>query len=437
MKILIIGLDGGTWKILDPAIKSGFMPFFEKLVKQGTKGVLLSTKPPITPAAWASFQMGIGPGGHGIIDFGRWDEKREATSLVNSTFLKNTLWDRAGKKGKKVGVVNVPLTFPPRPLNGYLITGFLTPSLESEFTYPANLKDELLASLPEYEILSLGEIERVKKESKGPFLAKMRELISLRTKAAQFLLRKDDFDLFMVHFQAVDILQHPLWPFLDPTHKSFDSRKQREIFKNFYSPLDKAVEEVSQDFEIILILSDHGFQTHQKRFMLGNFLFQHGFIDRKGRTKKRLNKLIRGFGFNFHFRDKSHLIVMGRSGWGTIWINSKLKIQKTKLKEAIQNLLLTIKDPENKKRPIRKVWEREELYSGEKLHLLPEFLVEPRDGYSLTAAIDPKKGLFQAVRPGVDFHLGIHHEEGIIICSKKETLPKRIEAVAAWVLERL
>ena len=154
-KIFIIGIDGGTWTVLTPTIEQGYMPFLKSLVETGASGILESTLPAITPAAWGSFQTGCNPGQNGAFDFAYWDRKQKKDCYVSSNTLQTTIWETAGKAGKRVGLVNVPMTYPPKKINGCMVTGILTPSLKSNFTYPAELKKQLLKAVPHYHIFNL------------------------------------------------------------------------------------------------------------------------------------------------------------------------------------------------------------------------------------------------------------------------------------------
>ena len=139
-RVLVIGLDGATYDILDPMRAEGRMPNLDRLITEGTAGILESTKPPITPAAWTTFMTGKGPGRHGIIDFERYDPRTNTLSF-NSTYeiREPTIWNILSAKGLRVGSINLPMTFPPKPVNGFLISGFETPSTDAEFTYPPEL----------------------------------------------------------------------------------------------------------------------------------------------------------------------------------------------------------------------------------------------------------------------------------------------------------
>ena len=135
--VLIIGFDGGTWTVLKPAMERGHMPFLKSLVDTGASGILESTIPAITPAAWGTFQTGRNPGANGVFSFSYWDRKSKNYLPINSTNLQQTIWQTVSKADKRVVSLNVPMTYPPQPVNGYVVSGILAPSLESSFTYPA------------------------------------------------------------------------------------------------------------------------------------------------------------------------------------------------------------------------------------------------------------------------------------------------------------
>ncbi|MCG8513753.1 MAG: alkaline phosphatase family protein, partial [Halanaerobiales bacterium] len=155
--VLIIGIDGGTWDVLNPAIEAGCMPNLSKLLEKSAHSPLNSVIPAITPAAWGSFQTGKNPGQNGVYDFKYWDQNGHR-QLVSSESLNDTIWEIAGKGGKKVGVLNVPMTYPPRKINGDMVCGVLTPGLTSNFTWPPELQAELLEAVPDYDILNLANV---------------------------------------------------------------------------------------------------------------------------------------------------------------------------------------------------------------------------------------------------------------------------------------
>ncbi|WP_148236234.1 alkaline phosphatase family protein [Pyrococcus yayanosii] len=151
-KLLIIGLDGATWDVLMPLINEGNLSTLERLVKKGSYGVLGSTIPPVTGGAWLSLATGKTPGKTGIIDFlNRKDATQKLYPTSSSDFKGHSFWDYLSKAGKKVGIFNYPMLFPPYKVNGFMISG-LGSSPDDDITYPLSLKKELEQAAGKYEI---------------------------------------------------------------------------------------------------------------------------------------------------------------------------------------------------------------------------------------------------------------------------------------------
>ena len=146
---MIIGLDGATWTVIDPWIKDGTLPHLARLRQEGSWGNLRSTIPPITAAAWSTFMTGKRPGKHGVFHFIKLFDDDGSTAngqpeLVSGRSIKSsTLWDILGHQERRAVLVNIPLTYPPRAVNGVMITGLLTPSSAKVFTYPLELSQQI------------------------------------------------------------------------------------------------------------------------------------------------------------------------------------------------------------------------------------------------------------------------------------------------------
>src|ERR1043166_5584682 len=143
-KVLIIGLDGATWRVLEPWARAGRLPHLAALMARGSWGPLRSTVPALTPPAWSSLITGRNPGAHGVFAFRRLAPGRyETAGLASAADLRApTLWDIAGRAGKQVGVISVPPSYPLRPVNGFVVGCMLTPPGEP-FTYPPELAHEI------------------------------------------------------------------------------------------------------------------------------------------------------------------------------------------------------------------------------------------------------------------------------------------------------
>lgn len=464
-KILIIGIDGGSWTVLKPVMEQGYMPFLKSLVDKGASGILESTIPAITPAAWGAFQTGKKPGKTGVFDFAYWDKEQYESRFVSSLDLGTTIWDIISDYGKRVAVVNVPMTYPPKSVNGYLISGLVTPSMESDFTWPPELKSELLKAVPGYHIFDLAKSATYRSEQEHieNFTQQLTVIIENRTKAALWILEKEPLDVFMVHFQATDVLQHVFWHYLDNSHPLFEASKQKMIFEKFYRRLDQKIETIHHTFcksidePLAVLLSDHGFQSHYKRFNLGNWLVKEGYLilrKQPGDYKTPLLKKITRFlkigrtlkqflptdtvdSIDKKYISKSELFdwkksvaySAGRSGEGFAYCLPGKRRLANEAAEEIRQKIMQIKDAETGKPVAKKVWLKTELYQGDKTEHLPDLTIEPQDGYSFTGYYQPGQELFHTVNAKDDMHMGKHHRDGIFIATGKGIAPnKKLQA---------
>lgn len=261
-RVLLIGLDGATFDVLGPLMDEGVMPNLAAMVEGGTSGVLESTRPPITPAAWTTFMTGKGPGKHGIIDFLRYDPATNRLTFNNNQKIsQKTIWQILSDKTYRVGSINVPMTFPPEPVNGFMISGFDTPSGQ-DFTFPKDLQSEIMAKYPDYT----HEKKWERKALGGDRLfARNLEYISQSFERGYELARfcggKYDWDVMMVLFKLVDNLQHKAWRYLDQRTQDADPRRTRltrECFARLDVVLGKLRTLADEKGATILIMSDHG-----------------------------------------------------------------------------------------------------------------------------------------------------------------------------------
>ncbi|MCF7958379.1 MAG: alkaline phosphatase family protein [Phycisphaerae bacterium] len=441
-KVLIIGIDGGTWTILRPAMAEGYMPYLKRLVDEGASGVLESTVPAITPAAWGSFQTGVNPGQHGVYNFQCWD-KQNNPHFVSSKDLPITLWEYVGSSGKQVGVLNVPMTYPPRKIdNGFMVTGVLTPSIEAEFTWPPELKRELMEAIPDYDILTL-DVAHVK-PSELPFetfVEVMVKNIECRGKAAAFLIGKGLLDLFMVHYHASDIIQHAFMCYLDKEHPLYDEEKSKYLFENFYQKLDQMIERTHKAFgekngrdHLLLIVSDHGFQSHMREWHIRPWLYKEGFNNAPGAKssdsvalakKIGLGKLIRPF-LPKKSVDRIEKKVklkpyVNRVAFrcscreGFVYLKEEDPQLREKTKHDLIKKLSRFKDPKTGRMIIEKVYCKEDIYHGRCLDKMPDLVLVPSAGYSLSDQVPPGGEWFHTISIDTDMHVGTHHKDGVLI----------------------
>ncbi|MGE0480441.1 MAG: alkaline phosphatase family protein, partial [Phycisphaerae bacterium] len=262
-RVMIIGLDGATFDVLNPMMDRGRMPNLKRFIAQGAAGVLMSTRPPITPAAWTTFMTGKGPGRHGILDFEKFEVSTH-TLTFNSTYeiREKTLWELLSEKGLRVGSVNVPMTYPPKPVNGFMISGFETPSIDAEFTWPPSLKQDIFRVVPTYDYRTNW---RRKAVGKKKILADNLEYISNSFdqgwNVAKFCGDKFGWDVLMVLYKLVDNLQHKAWKYLDPrtSHRYPEAAEMAaQCFARLDVVLGQLFDYATDHGATTLIMSDHG-----------------------------------------------------------------------------------------------------------------------------------------------------------------------------------
>jgi len=429
-QILILGIDGGTWDILDKYIRLGDMPQLAKITRLN-RGILSSTQPPITPAAWSSFHTGKNPGVHGVIDFIVRDPLTHQIDVVDSAFLgTNTIWHQLAKKHLTSAVFNVPMTYPPQNLPGLVASGILTPDPDSPWTYPHQLKSQILKDLPDYQPVSL-KIPSAAQVHQHPqqFLNFVSDALKQRTNLGLWCIQSHPVSVMMIQFQVIDWLQHSMWPYLSAPKPKASVRKVFKQLDEHISSLWQAWQDAHPSPQI-LILSDHGFQAHKARVLLGNYFYVNGILDKRGGTKQKINHLIKPTGLEI--KDNSPFDLLGRSSWGQVYTNPGH--DNRQVYKLLKTICAKLVDPATHQPVIKKVWSKHELYSGPKVKQLPDYLIEPINGYTITAAIDKSGQLFQPIIPGKDFHLGIHHMNGIITTSIATPLPKRIDQVAKYIV---
>ena len=73
-RMVIVGVDGMSFNVIDPLIAEGKLPTFAKLMREGSRLNLISEKPMRSPALWTTVATGHNRSVHRIFDFvtGSW-----------------------------------------------------------------------------------------------------------------------------------------------------------------------------------------------------------------------------------------------------------------------------------------------------------------------------------------------------------------------------
>ena len=213
---MIIGLDGVPLDIIQHWTESGHLPNMQRLIDTGTVGQLQSTIPPTSGPSWSSFVTGMNPGKTGIYDFLYRREGTYSFPPVNAAQRGGTtMWRYLSDAGHSVGVLNLPMSYPVEPINGFMVSGWMTPYRASDYIHPPELAAELEREIGEYRIYPTETFTESRRES---FLQATYDLLEMRTRTALYLARTQNWDVLATVFFDTDRVLHQLWHYMEPDH---------------------------------------------------------------------------------------------------------------------------------------------------------------------------------------------------------------------------
>ncbi len=466
-KVFIIGLDGATFDVIDPMVKKGELPNISGLIEKGVRAPLLSTIPPNSSVAWSTMMTGKDPGKHGIYYFRERRIGDYRRPLISSRSLKaKTLWKIINEDGGKTGVVNVPVTYPPEAVEGYLISGLLAPHRGSNFTHPSSLHLELIKEFGEYPL----DIESQNLFWEGDVIKALEHLVYTSRRVHEvtcWLMDRFPWSFFMTVFTAVDRVQHVAWRYMTEEYarkRPRECEKYRELIPMIYRLMDEHVGQLLERLDkdtAVIILSDHGFGPISHKFHINRWLMEQGFLklksfpgfrydpltaisDRLGlgrfrrtppagmnNSARRIDRLRFRRGDWEGYYDlvdwsKTRAYSTFSSGEEIIFINLKGREPQGivdsddyySVCDEVSNRLMSLKD-RNGQQVIEKVYRRNELYRGPYVELAPDLQFITRD-----FSILPRSEFFAdeiLVEPEECFP-AMHRREGILIIRAPEAL---------------
>ncbi|MFX1453342.1 MAG: alkaline phosphatase family protein [Promethearchaeota archaeon] len=286
-KLMIIGLDCATPKTLFEDFLND-CPNIKKMVTNGVYGKLRTCDPPITIPAWMVMSTGKKAGTLGLYGF----RHRKSNSyddfwIATSQKIKEPkVWDIIAKKGLKSCILGIPPTYPVQPINGWAVSGFITPDITSEYTYPPSLKEEIKNNIGKYILDANFRVE-----DKSILLNEIYEMTRVQFKTVKYLIQNKDWDYFKFVIIGLDRFHHAFWKYYDKDHPKY---KEANIFENemkkYYQYLDQEVGEILNlvdENTTTMIVSDHGAKAMKGLICINMALEKLGLLKFKIKPKPK------------------------------------------------------------------------------------------------------------------------------------------------------
>jgi len=444
-KVILIGLDGATWNIIQPLVEKNELPAFQQLLRQGVYADFKSTIPSMSPPAWNSIYTGVSPAKHSIYSFVRRTRNSyfyQPISARDRTMV--PLWQHLSDHGKKVIALNLPFSYPPDRVNGILTTGLGTPSRNADFVYPPDYRNSLLSKFPDFDV-DFNEDLVVLTRDVSRFLDQIEAVTAAQIEMAKYLMHHEEWDFFFCVFRATDVIQHYFWDNQELVH---------DYYKRFDDLLAYLLNQMD-DNHTLMVCSDHGFDRVHTYVYVSNLLQEIGLLRikprripkivdaeliqalmlklglrrlvwqlKRGPLIERVLKYIPSSTFSYLFRvdwsatrafyyeTSAGLIcinLLGREPQGCV---SAAEYNQTR--ELIIGQLLSFKDPVTKQNIIKKAFTREELYGGE-CESAPDIILLKNEGFHLIGYSE-KGDIFQEP-VGATKPIAQHTENGIFLAT--------------------
>jgi predicted AlkP superfamily phosphohydrolase/phosphomutase len=455
--VVLIGLDGATFTVLDPLARDGTMPFLAEFMRTGARGILHSTPHPLTPAAWTTVTTGRTPGNHGVYDFVRvsHDGGVPSYTLVTAADVEaDTIWTIASARGCRVATLNFPCMFPAPAIDGAVVPGFVPWNYLPRAVHPRDLYARLRAN-PEFDARELAidwSVER--KALQGLPEEELEAWVEFHTarerqwfEIARHLMTEEPCDLTAVLFDGVDKLQHVCFHLLDPaTAGSYTTPLQRRLreacldyFRRLDGYLSQLVAMAGPDAQVVMV-SDHGFSQASDRIFYANvWLEEHGYLrwadDVPVDRDRRLQ--LEGHAESTSLFDWSATTACALTASSNGIYLHTAPDDYDALRRRLAAELLAWRDPETGQRVVADVLLREQAFPGPYADRAPDLTLRLHD-LSFLSVLRADAPLVSRRSP-----YGTHHPDGVVLAGGPgirrgaALAPSEIAAVAPTLLYAL
>ena len=391
-KFMVLSIDGVPFGLMERMFNDGTMSNLGAIAKANRFSSMKSVQPTVSSVAWASYATGVNPGIHS--NFGFIDREPGTWGLQfpnNSTMTAEHIWQKMSAKGKRVFGMNVPSTYPPRPINGVLIGGFLAPNVEKA-VFPAS-EAEYLKSI-DYQLDSDAALAR---QDKKAMLDNLDYTLDKRFEALFHYLDREEWDFFHTHVMGSDRINHFLWGKMEDNDPEF-----APAFFKFYNRIDNYIgqllEKIGDDVPL-MVFSDHGFCRIKYEVQLSRWMIENGWTKPAAEIRHPLSIDHAGTKAYCLIPGRVFVNVQGREPGGIVAPEDYQKVRVELIKQ-----LMEMKDPEGNQ-VMDKVIMKEDIYWPEdqpgpavmnpvKIATHPgpfgraaDLIAVPKDGYDLKLGI--------------------------------------------------
>jgi predicted AlkP superfamily phosphohydrolase/phosphomutase len=379
-RVAIIGLDGVGVPLVEALTDAGVMPRMAALRRAGTLARMTSSIPTISSVSWSGFMTGTNPGRHGI--YGFTDVKRDSYAIYFPNYRHvqgATIWDVLGARGRRSVVLNIPNTYPAKDIAGVLVSGFVAVNLERAVA-PASVLPLLKEHGYRIDVDYVNANERPE-----AFFTDLFQTLAARRRTLAHFLARDEWDCFIGVITETDRLHHYFWnQYVDrgaPWHQRF---------LDFYAEIDAAIGALAEalpDGTPLFIVADHGHTLIESEFYPNVWLRQQGLLAFKTPTPKSIADIDPASKVFILDPGRIYVNLKGRFANGVVEPGTEAEELLARVVEGLAAVEYPGPAVGGARRPVQRVFRRDEIYHGPQLAQAPDAVLHFNDGFDIKGAV--------------------------------------------------
>lgn len=448
MKMFILGLDGASYHLVKEFVRKNKMHNFKEIINGGHFRKLNSTIPPHTAPGWVTAFTGTGPGKHGVFQF--WDTQARNYAgkfMGRDDFDVLPVWDILNRAGFATGMINIPMTHPPKKVNGFIITWPLSNTLR--YAYP----DDILFKIAQYGGHYVSDLG-IMYDGNIDYIDKAINITRKRVKTLKCIMENYRWDFLVSVFTEIDRVSHFYWHYMDkssPEYMETNNSKLKNAIEDIYCETDRALGYILNMLDgntLLMILSDHGFGAGEINFYAQSFLMERSFLKiRKAQdcsntcaSSGSMPEVPGGSWFECVYNNERYTVdwdntIAYMAAPGSYGININLKGRQSQgiveneeyenIRDALIREFSSVIHPYRGSKLFKKIARREEVYTGGSLQKAPDLILIPEDYGTM---------VHHSIKPGEIFgspeHKGMHNGDGILLIYGREAESVKVSETA-------